>query len=174
MPHSRSRTAPQLCLQEIACDLCHMNLEGGSGAPCQPRDGGNPISDALPAASGATSMHCSEGGGSPQAMQCTPRSEARTPSVQRQGGGGGGGAIGGGQPSVQSSRHRLGGARCTPMRLLDALPPTSPSDPPGLEGVNLRKASKQGRCMGVAGIARQERLWSGCGAPAEHRDLLVA
>lgn len=114
-----------------------MKLEGGPGTS-QQRDGGNLSLPALPAVSAATSM-CSDGG-SPQAMQCTPRSEARTPSVQRQGGGGAN--AGGGQPSVHSGRHRLGGSRCTPMRLLDALPPTSPSDPPGLEGVDLRKVSQ--------------------------------
>ncbi|PRW61225.1 putative transaldolase [Chlorella sorokiniana] len=135
-----------------------MKLEAGSGAS-QQRDGGNAAAEALPAVS-ATSMQCSDGGGSPQAMQCTPRSEARTPSVQRQGGGGA--PAGGGQPSVQSSRHRLGGPRCTPMRLLDALPPTSPSDPSGLEGVDLRKAtlmrSLQTRLMKVRRPARRAAM----------------
>lgn len=137
-------------LQEIACDLQHMHLEGGLGAS-QQRDGGGPAADQPPTMSTGslpTSMVCSEGAISPQAMQYTPRSEARTPSVQRQGGGAAA-AAGGGQPSVHSGKHRLGASRCTPVRLLDALPPTSPSDPAGLDGVDLRKAS----CLGIWWLA---------------------
>lgn len=137
-----------------------MHLQEG-GAP---REAPRPAAStgSLPTAS--ASMLCSISGaeGSPPgagaAMQCTPRSESRTPSVQQQFGGGGGGG-GGGQASVHSGprQHRLAAHRPTPTRLLDALnlQPTSPSDP-GLEGqLDLRKA-RRGEGVLV--------LWRACAA----------
>lgn len=81
----------------------------------------------------------SQGWPAAQAMQCTPRSESRTPSVHA-----GHAGAAAGQPSVQSAglRSRLAVGH-TPVRLSDALGlqllPTSPSDP-ALEGqTDLRK-----------------------------------
>ncbi|KAL4423994.1 hypothetical protein ABPG75_001295 [Micractinium tetrahymenae] len=157
--------------QEIAWDLGTLHLAGGAPAAC-PTSGTAAVAHTAAAAvaaapSGGPSpdppdspMLSADMAGSPmrqsqcqawpaaQAMQCTPRSESRTPSVQAGPGGGGGGAVaaggGGGQPSVQSAglRSRLAVGH-TPVRLSDALGlqlhPTSPSDP-GLEGqTDLRK-----------------------------------
>lgn len=115
----------------------HLERSSGSGAGSGGAGDAAPPCPAASASSLQTSMQTSAAdGGSPQAMQCTPRSESRTPSVHRVGGAGAG--VGG---SVNSGgRHRMP-ARPTPMRLLDALNahPTSPSDPV-LEGqLDLRK-----------------------------------
>ncbi|PSC73224.1 hypothetical protein C2E20_3435 [Micractinium conductrix] len=136
--------------QEIAQGLQGIHLSTAAAAPpplpaspdcsmaCSLEVGSPPLS----------SMSASELRGSqqqPAAMQCTPRSESRTPSsAAHPAAAAAAAAPSGGGPSGCSAglRSRLS-SQPTPMRLHDALNvhPTSPSDP-GLEGsVDLRKVT---------------------------------
>lgn len=135
-------------LEQNSCGGACAGAAGAGGSapeappPCPAAGEAPPPRPAASVSSLQTSMQTSAAeGGSPQAMQCTPRSESRTPSVHKAGGGGGG------QPTVHSGGRLRMAARPTPMRLLDTLNahPTSPSDPV-LEGqLDLRKVGKAGR-----------------------------